>query len=202
MSDTMPRHEPNLDMLSAYLDGQLSPDAGRSMEHHLSGCDVCSRALDRERRLLATLDRVGHVVPPPDFANAVMGRVAQTPAHRPPTPVSWERVAGWTGAAGVVLAGVVVAVLAWLLGAGAVEGGNLLAAAVGWSADLITSGVMVLREYASPIGVLLEESGKMIWRLASLALNSGWLVQMTLLILTISLNYAFTRLVASYQRRH
>lgn len=198
----MKLHEPNLDMLSAYLDGQLSPDAARSMEQHLHGCLVCARALARERRLIGSLDDARSVSPPPDFVNAVMGRVAQYPAHRPATPVPWRSMARWAAAASVVLGAGGLAVLAWILGSGALEGGDLVAGGLTRVIDVVTGGVAAVRDFVSPAGVLLEEAGKMLWRLASLAVNSSWLVQLTLLLLTVSLNYAFTRLVLNYQRRH
>lgn len=198
----MKLHEPNLDMLSAYLDGQLSPDAARSMEQHLRGCVMCSRALARERELLGAVDGLRSVSPPSDFIDAVMGRVAQYPAPRSATPVPWRAVASWAAAASVVFGAVGLGALAWILGSGAVEGSDLLVGGLTRAVSLITGGTAAVRELVSPVGVLLEEAGKMVWRLAGLAVNSGWLVQLTLLLLTVSLNYAFTKLVQNYQRRH
>lgn len=198
----MKLHEPNLDMLSAYIDGQLSPDAARSMEQHLRGCVVCTRALERERRLLEALDGVRSATPPADFVDGVMGRVAQYPTHRPAAPVPWRTVARWGIAASVLLGVAGLAALAWVLGSGAVAGGDLVAGGLTRIVTLFTGGVAAARDLVSPVGVLLEEAGKILWRLVGLAVNSGWLVQLTLLLLTVSLNYAFTRLVLNYQRRH
>lgn len=197
----MKPHEPNLEMLSAHVDGMLSPDAARSMEQHLRSCEVCRRALRSERRFLGGLDGLRSASPPPDFVNAVMARVAQQPAHRPATPVAWASVARWGAAAAGVVMTVGVVLLAWLLGSG-LGGSELVAVAIARSAGFIAAALATFRDLAGPGLTLLEESGKILWRLASFAVRSGWVVQATLLLLTVSLNYAFTRLVASYQRRH
>lgn len=198
----MSHHEPNLEMLSAFLDGVLSPDAARSMELHLRACDMCARALETERQLIARLDGMRRESPPEDFVASVMGRVAQYPAHRPPTPVPWGEVARWAVAASVFVGVVGLAVVAWMFGSGLVEGSEVLATVIARSAGLVASGVAAGREAVSWMGVLLEESGELLWRLANLAVRSGWVVQLALLLVTVSLNYAFTRLVLNYQRRH
>ena len=86
----MKRHEPNLDMLSAYVDGVLSHDAARSMEQHLAKCEACAAAVEAERGFVASLDTLAEVRPPADFVDAVMGRVAQHPIHRPSAPIPWR----------------------------------------------------------------------------------------------------------------
>ena len=78
----------------------------------------------------------------------------------------------------------------------------MLAAGVGGIADVATSSISTARAVVAQGRVLLEEAGQIMWRISGLAISSGWLVQATLLLLTVSLNYAFTRLVLNYQRRH
>ncbi len=186
-------HGPNLDMLSAYVDGVLSPDAARSMEQHLEHCLVCTNALSAERDLVQALDSLAQLDPPPDFVNAVMGRVAQYPAHRPGTAVlPWRAAARWS-------------VAARLVGSGALEQlepGTLVAMGIGRATVFLATAITTLRNLIDPGLVLLQAAGRMVWRVVMLATTSGWMVQVTLLLLTISLNYALTRLVASYQRRH
>ncbi len=201
----MSTHEPNLDMLSAYVDGVLSPDAHRSMEQHLKRCQVCADAERREQGFVARLDRLSEVAPPPDFVNAVMGRVAQYPAHRPGAAIPWREAMRWSVAASVTLLALFTGAVAWLIGSGAldsVQTGTVVAAGVGGIADVAASSVSTTRAVLAQGRVLLEEAGQIVWRISSLAMGSSWLVQATLLLLTVSLNYAFTRLVLNYQRRH
>lgn len=199
-------HGPNLDMLSAYVDGVLSPDAARSMEQHLEHCLVCTNALSAERDLVQALDSLAHLDPPPDFVNAVMGRVAQYPAHRPGTAVlPWRAAARWSVAASLLLVIAIGGAAAWLVGSGALEQlepGTLVAMGIGRATVFLATAITTLRNLIDPGLVLLEAAGRMVWRLVMLATTSGWMVQVTLLLLTISLNYALTRLVAGYQRRH
>lgn len=198
-------HEPNLDMLSAYVDGALSPDAMRSMEQHLRRCDDCSRALEAERGFLRSLDSMAEVRPPEDFVNRVMGRVAQYPAHRPGTSLPWREAMRWSVAASAVVAVALVAALAWLVGSGALADtspASWFVYGIGGLADVGTTLVAGARDLVGPVLVILEQIGQMIRRLLSLAIGSGWVVQLTLLLLTVSLNYAFTRMVLDYQRRH
>ena len=92
-----------------------------------------------------------------------------------------------------------------MIGSGALDGvqtGTVLAAGVGGVADVATSGISTSRTVLAQGRVLLEEAGQIMWRISSLAISSGWLMQAALLLLTVSLNYAFTRLVLNYQRRH
>ena len=199
------QHEPNLDMLSAYVDDVLSPDAARSMGQHLRNCEVCRTALEEEAAFVGSLDSLARAEPPADFVNAVMGRVAQHPAHRPPAPVPWRSVMRWGVAASVVAAVSGAAGVRWLFTSGtlqAAEPANLLAATMGRLANLFAAGLGGTRELVSQASVLLEAGGELLWKLGSLATGSGWWVQLALLLLTVTLNYAFTRLVVNYQRRN
>jgi len=191
-------------MLSAYADGALSPDAQRSMQQHLQRCAACATALEREQRFLHRLDEMAEVSLPADFVNAVMGRVAQYPTPEQAHRIPWRAAARWVATAGIVIAAALAGVAAWLVGSGTLEKmapGNLLAAAVGRLTLGFASLIAGLSAVIDPAMVLLEETGKLAWKLSAATLTSGWVVQLTLLTLTISLNYALTRLVASYQRR-
>jgi anti-sigma factor RsiW len=201
----MSGHEPNQDMLSAFADGVLSPDAVRSMEQHLASCDTCARALDAERRFIAQLDSLAGVEPPADFVNAVMGRVAQHPAHQPGNTIPWRAAMRYGVAAALVLAVLLGGGVTWMLGTGTLqnaEPGAVVAVGISRTAGLATSVFAMARHVISQGFVLLEAGAQLVWRITLFAASSGWMVQLTLLILTVSLNYAFTRLVLNYQRRH
>ena len=198
-------HEPNRDMLSAYVDGVLSPDAVRSMEQHLAECDACAHALESERQFLARLDTLADVAPPDDFVNAVMGRVAQHPIHRPGNAIPWRAAMRYGVAAAVVLAVVLGGGVTWMLGSGTLqnaEPGAVVAVGISRTAGLAASGFASTRHFVGQGFVLLEAAAQLMWRITLLAASAGWMVQVTLLLLTISLNYAFTRLVLNYQRRN
>lgn len=197
-------HQPNLDMLSAYADGILSPDAARSMKQHLTVCDVCAHALESEREFVARLDELSSVRPPDDFVNAVMGRVAQYPAYRPAAPLTRQAAVRWSAAASLLLVVLFGTGIAWLVGSGVLQGaepGTWAARIIGQIADAGTFLITSAKGVAGPALVLLEQAGQIVRRLSTFAMQSGWLVQLTLLVLTVMLNYAFTRIVLNYQRR-
>ncbi len=198
-------HESNRDMLSAYLDGVLSPDAVRSMEQHLAECEDCSRVLEEERRFLAQLDTLADVAPPADFVGAVMGRVGQHPAYQPGNVIPWRAAMRYGVAAAVVLAVGLGGGVTWLLGGGGLgtaEPGAVVAAGLSRTAGAAASVITAANSLTEQAVVLLEAGARLLWRVTLFAAGSGWAVQLTLLLLTISLNYAFTRLVFNYQRRH
>ena len=201
----MSEHLPNRDMLGAYIDDGLSFEAARSMEQHLRICPVCVDALDEERKLLTALDGIAGIEPPPDFVEAVMGRVAQHPAYRPSTPVPWRLAAQW-GFALVALLVVVLGVGAWsVLQAGVVTEGapsGALVYAISRLTDFATYALHFARQTVAPVYALVETLGKIVLRMAGMATGSSWLVQATFWLLTIMLNYAFMRMVLGYQRRH
>ena len=201
----MNTHTPNRDMLSAFVDGVLSPDAERSMEQHLAECEECARALESERQFVAQLDQLADVAPPADFVNAVMGRVAQHPVHQPGNAIPWRAAMRYGVAAAVVLAVLLGGGVTWMLGSGtlqSVDPGAMVAVGISQTAGVATGAFTGLRELFVNMVVLLEQAAKMVWQLTKLTARSGWMVQLSLLFLTISLNYAFTRLVLNYQRRH
>jgi anti-sigma factor RsiW len=201
----MNEHKPNRDMLSAHADGVLSPDAVRSMEQHLAECEVCTRALESERSFLAQLDTLANVTPPEDFVNAVMGRVAQHPVYRPGKAIPWRAAMRYGVAAAVVLAVILGGGVTWMLGSGTLqnaETGAVVAIGISRTAGLAASVFATTRNLVSQGFVLVEAVAQLMWRVTLLAASAGWMIQVTLLLLTISLNYAFTRLVLNYQRRN
>jgi anti-sigma factor RsiW len=197
-------HEPNRDMLSAYADGVLSPDAVRSMEQHLAECDTCAHALETERQFIAQLDGLANVIPPEDFVAAVMGRVAQHPVHRPGKAIQWRAAMRYGVAAAVVLAVVLGGGVTWMLGSGTLQNaqpGAVVAVGISSAAGMAAGVFAATRDFVGQAFVVLEAVAQILWRVTLLAASAGWMVQITLLLLTVSLNYAFTRLVLNYQRR-
>lgn len=81
------------------------------------------------------------------------------------------------------------------------EPGAVVAVAISSSAGMAASVFASARHFISQGFVLLEAAAQLMWRVTLLAASAGWMVQITLLLLTVSLNYAFTRLVLNYQRR-
>lgn len=201
----MSSHRPDLIGIVDYLEGILPPDAERAMEHHLERCERCRSALERERQLLRRLDGMARVEPPPDFVEAVMARVAQYPAYEPPTPVPWRRVLGWSTALGLILVVLVVGGITGLLRSGTLAqagAGDLLSFAVAELADFGTFALGFVRGVLEPAAVVADALARALWRVVAEAAGSGWMLPLTLLLLTVTMNYAFTRLVLSYQRRH
>lgn len=92
------------DLLSAYLDGELSPPERAMVEAHLAACDACAERLEDFTTLDTTL-RALPVEPPPGYFDAFPGRVRErvrgqaAPAPRWRVPV-W----GWAAAAALLLA--------------------------------------------------------------------------------------------------
>ncbi|HKX82622.1 MAG TPA: zf-HC2 domain-containing protein [Pyrinomonadaceae bacterium] len=63
--------------ISAYIDGELSPDAEVEFELHVAGCADCRRELNMQKNLLRELDvclTTGELELPKDFAKTVAVR--------------------------------------------------------------------------------------------------------------------------------
>ena len=65
------------DQLSAYLDGELAPDAHAAVEAHLAGCAACREVLQDLRALV---------------------QAAPAYAGSDPAPVVWDRIAAGSDA--------------------------------------------------------------------------------------------------------
>jgi anti-sigma factor RsiW len=64
------------DLLSAYLDDELSAGDGARIEEHLGACPSCRPQLDSLRRVVDSLRRLDRIAPPPALAQHVVRRVA------------------------------------------------------------------------------------------------------------------------------
>src|SRR5579859_398484 len=67
MSSAMPVSEQDFEELSAYLDGQLSPDQRRALEGRLAQDAALRGALDDVRGTLAILQAAPRLMPPRNF---------------------------------------------------------------------------------------------------------------------------------------
>ncbi|MFQ5743991.1 MAG: anti-sigma factor family protein [Acidobacteriota bacterium] len=199
----MSEHRPDRDRLTAYLEGALSIDGMLWVKHHLQACGACREALAFEQQLLERLNCLKGIEPPPDFVDAVMARVAQQPAYRPPTRVPWRRVAAWgTGLAASLL--LLLGVAAWQAVRSNVVGGDapavlyeVISGGVEFGGFLMSFG----RQFLEPAYALAQALGVLVLRFFVVAANSGWMVQLAILLITVTLNYVFTRMVLNYQRR-
>lgn len=66
----------DLDLLSSYLDGELSGSARRAVEDHVAACPGCRAELERLRRVVARLRGLEREAPPPLLMERVSREVA------------------------------------------------------------------------------------------------------------------------------
>jgi hypothetical protein len=99
------------ELLSGYIDGELSGAQAESVEAHLAGCADCRRAHEEMSRLVGLMRDMDTIDEPADLIQNVRGRLAS-----PPT--LWERLRGWFSipavripAAATVLAAILLVVL-------------------------------------------------------------------------------------------
>lgn len=71
----MSRHA-TAEVLSAYLDDELSREEGRWLDDHLEACESCRAHLASMRRVVSTLRRVERTAPPPVLTQYVQRRIA------------------------------------------------------------------------------------------------------------------------------
>jgi hypothetical protein len=74
--------DPYTDRLSEYLDGELSQDELRSLEHHVAQCESCARTLRELRAVRAAARELTDRAPPRDLWPGV--RAALAPRRRRP----------------------------------------------------------------------------------------------------------------------
>jgi hypothetical protein len=102
--------------LSAFLDGDLTPDAAARIERHLAACPACRAELASLRRVVDWLHDLPAEEPPPTLAPAIFARIAAEQPIRAGFGRSVRRwlETGWT--APLATAAVGLLVLAWLQG--------------------------------------------------------------------------------------
>ena len=194
---------PDRDSLTGYLDESLSIDATQWVRHHLEGCGDCRVKLERERRLSAELDGLRSVKAPPDFTEGVMARVAQYPAYQPRKELPLRNTARWAAmAAAAVL--VVAIFVGWIVVAGGGEQGLQVPAGATAFTTAIDGTVWVYEQAAG----LVEQAApaaqtgfSVAYAVYEFIRDAGLPVHLALLLVTVGLNYALTRMVLNYQRR-
>lgn len=96
---------PDIERLSAYLEGELSPAEAQELQAHLDACPACREDLAQFQAMLADLKSLPTLSAPPDFVGKVMERV-----EREPVPVLslgvvwWKKLMGWKFLAPVAVA--------------------------------------------------------------------------------------------------
>ncbi|MDR7522521.1 MAG: zf-HC2 domain-containing protein [Armatimonadota bacterium] len=94
--------------LSAYLDGELSPDEMAEVRGHLDGCADCREDLEAMRATKRLLQRLKPPPLPADFAEGLRARLARDALWRPARWHWWPRPA--VALAAAALAVVLIAV--------------------------------------------------------------------------------------------
>lgn len=84
-----------LEMLSAYLDGFLSPDEHAAVEKHLANCNSCRLELEELRSCLNLLHDLPELSPPAGFRAGLMEKIDKlsTPTEMPAQKRWFDRVA-------------------------------------------------------------------------------------------------------------
>lgn len=90
-----------LELISARLDGALSPDGEAALEAHLARCPACGALLADLTEIHAALDGAEEVPPPADLKDKIMAAVAAeqvvplpaAPARRRPSWRAWGSIA-------------------------------------------------------------------------------------------------------------
>jgi hypothetical protein len=190
---------PDRDSLSAYLEESLSIDATQWIKQHLNSCGACRTKLEQERVFLERLDGLCSVKPPADFTQGVMARVAQYPTYHPAAEVPLKGFLKW--GVGAVAAGIVVALfIGWMVvasgtgpGVEVPAGASAFTTAIEWT--------VWLWESARGVGEPLMQPLEAVWGVVEFVREAPLMVQLALLLVTVGLNYALTRMVLNYQRR-
>ena len=87
-------HCPETDRIEAWLDGELSPDAARTLERHVAGCADCTAERALLVSLFASLRTVRLPNPGPALTERILDRVVPSRVRRRPvTVVGWSYTA-------------------------------------------------------------------------------------------------------------
>lgn len=111
-------HAPDLEQLSAYLDGELDPGAQRRVAAHLATCPLCAARFGELRGLVADIRALPTDSLGVDLAGVIAGRIAAAP--RPAAPV---RRHGWLGHWPVALGAAASIAVGVSMGSALVAGG-------------------------------------------------------------------------------
>ncbi len=144
---------PSTDVLSAYLDGELDPEAERETAAHLAGCPACGVLLAELRRVLVRAQALEDRPPRQDLWPGVAAAIGAAPARRwranVPVPLLLA-----AGIALMLLSGTVVALL---LGRGPGSGPGGAGGATLPPGAVLTAGRDETRTYDLAVKALTEE---------------------------------------------
>ncbi|HSJ06453.1 MAG TPA: zf-HC2 domain-containing protein [Longimicrobiales bacterium] len=130
-------HDPWMDRLSEYLDGDLASEEARALEEHLVGCDACTATMAELRAVMARVSELSDAEPARDLWAGIAAGIAEaSPADVRVIPFRGSpaggragrtrRGAGWRlsftmpglAAAAIVLVTLSAGAMWWLSGAG------------------------------------------------------------------------------------
>ena len=138
-----------LELISARLDGALSPDGEAALEAHLAQCPACGALLADLEEIHAALDGAEEVPPPADLKDKIMAAVAREQVV--PLPAPKKRRPSWRAW------GSIAAVLALaLLGGGLLH--NLGGAGGTSTAPMAAGGAAPRGVYSAPAGSCAPEA--------------------------------------------
>ena len=114
-------HETTQDLLSSYLDGDLTPEQRAEVDAHLAECEACREELELLQLTLDALHDLPELEAPAGFADAVMDRVEAEEEAAKVVPITRarRRVPMWApvamAAAACVMVGLVWVAAPWRL---------------------------------------------------------------------------------------
>lgn len=97
----------NLEILYAYLDGDVAGRDKQAVEEHISACSACREAVEERRHLLRAAETLPDLDLPGDFAKTVLDRIPSAPASqaaKTKASVWWLAAAAGTATFGVAMA--------------------------------------------------------------------------------------------------
>jgi anti-sigma factor RsiW len=87
-------HDPWMDRLSEYLDGDLAPEEARALEEHLVGCDACTATMAELRAVLARVNELADTGPAHDLWAGIAAAIAADEAEARVIPLRASAAAG------------------------------------------------------------------------------------------------------------
>jgi anti-sigma factor RsiW len=90
-------HDPWMERLSEYLDGDLAPEEARALEGHLAGCGACAATMAELRAVLARVDELADTEPGHDLWSGIAAAIAAEEAAPPVVPLRVSAAAGSAG---------------------------------------------------------------------------------------------------------
>jgi anti-sigma factor RsiW len=87
-------HDPWMDRLSEYLDGDLAPEEARALEEHLVGCDACTATMAELRAVVARVNELADTEPAHDLWAGIAAAIAADEAEARVIPLRASAAAG------------------------------------------------------------------------------------------------------------